>query len=58
MRQCQKTWTSTAAPAPHLAWRIGRYWHEGALTLNQLLVTAVVEGELPTDSIDQLVSIR
>lgn len=32
--------------------------HKGAITLNQLLVTAVVEGELPTDSIDRFVSIR
>ncbi|OBF60866.1 transglutaminase [Mycobacterium sp. 852002-53434_SCH5985345] len=32
--------------------------HKGAITLNQMLVTAVVDGELPVDSIDQLVSIR
>jgi transglutaminase-like putative cysteine protease len=32
--------------------------HKGAITLNQLMVTAVVEGDLPRDSIDQLVSIR
>jgi transglutaminase-like putative cysteine protease len=32
--------------------------HKGAITLNQLVVTAVVDGDLPTDSIDQLVSIR
>ena len=32
--------------------------HKGAITLNQLLVTAVVDGDLPRDSIDQLVSIR
>lgn len=45
-----------AGTPPRLANR--EIWHEGAITLNQLLVTAVVEGELPTDSIDQLVSIR
>jgi len=32
--------------------------HKGAITLNKLVVTAVVDGELPRDSIDQLVSIR
>lgn len=32
--------------------------HRGAITLNQLSVTAVVDGDLPHDSIDQLVSIR
>jgi transglutaminase-like putative cysteine protease len=32
--------------------------HKGAIILNQLVVTAVVDGELPVDSIDQLVSIR
>ena len=32
--------------------------HKGEITLNQLLVTAVVDGDLPADSIDQLVSIR
>ena len=32
--------------------------HKGAITLNQLVVTAVVDGDLPRDSIDQLVSIR
>jgi transglutaminase-like putative cysteine protease len=32
--------------------------HKGAVTLNQLAVTAVVDGDLPSDSIDQLVSIR
>jgi len=31
--------------------------HNGAITLNKLLVTAVVDGELPRDSVDQLVSI-
>ncbi|HEX2283909.1 MAG TPA: transglutaminase family protein [Mycobacterium sp.] len=31
--------------------------HRGAITLNRLAVTAVVDGELPRDSIDQLVSI-
>ena len=31
--------------------------HNGAITLNKLLVTAVVDGDLPRDSIDQLVSI-
>jgi hypothetical protein len=31
--------------------------HKGAITLNKLAVTAVVDGELPRDSIDQLVSI-
>ena len=32
--------------------------HNGAITLNKLVVTALVEGALPRDSIDQLVSIR
>lgn len=32
--------------------------HNGAISLNRLLVTAVVDGDLPQDSIDQLVSIR
>lgn len=32
--------------------------HNGAITLDKLLVTAVVDGDLPRDSIDQLVSIR
>jgi transglutaminase-like putative cysteine protease len=31
--------------------------HNGAITLNRLMVTAVVDGDLPRDSIDQLVSI-
>ncbi|MCH9728947.1 MAG: transglutaminase family protein [Actinomycetia bacterium] len=31
--------------------------HNGAITLNKLVVTAVVDGALPTDAIDQLVSI-
>jgi len=31
--------------------------HKGAITLNKLVVTAVVDGDLPRDSIDQLVSI-
>ena len=31
--------------------------HRGAITLSRLLVTAVVDGELPRDSIDELVSI-
>ncbi|MEM6107730.1 transglutaminase family protein [Mycobacterium sp. 050272] len=32
--------------------------HKGAITLTKLMVTAVVDGDLPGDSIDQLVSIR
>ena len=32
--------------------------HKGAITLNRLVVTAFVDGELPRDSIDQLASIR
>jgi transglutaminase-like putative cysteine protease len=32
--------------------------HKGAITLNRLEVMAVVDGDLPLDSIDQLVSIR
>ncbi|CAN5312816.1 transglutaminase family protein [soil metagenome] len=32
--------------------------HKGAITLNSATVTAVVDGELPKDSVDQLVSIR
>jgi transglutaminase-like putative cysteine protease len=31
--------------------------HDGAITLNRLLVTAVVDGDLPRDSIEELVSI-
>lgn len=32
--------------------------HKGAITLDRLVVSALVDGELPRDSIDQLVSIR
>ncbi|EUA27781.1 hypothetical protein I548_5890 [Mycobacterium intracellulare] len=32
--------------------------HKGAITLDRLVVSALVNGELPRDSIDQLVSIR
>jgi hypothetical protein len=32
--------------------------HMGTITLNKLVVTAAVDGDLPQDSIDQLVSIR
>lgn len=32
--------------------------HKGAITLNRMLVSAVVDGDLPRDSIDHLVSIR
>ncbi|GLP77543.1 putative transglutaminase-like protein [Mycobacterium antarcticum] len=32
--------------------------HKGAIVLNSMNVTAIVDGELPFDSIDQLVSIR
>jgi transglutaminase-like putative cysteine protease len=32
--------------------------HNGEITLHKLLVTAVVDGDLPRDSIDELVSIR
>jgi len=31
--------------------------HKGSITLNRLEVTAIVEADLPKDSIDQLVSI-
>lgn len=31
--------------------------HDGLITLNSMMVTAVVDGELPRDSVDQLVSI-
>jgi hypothetical protein len=31
--------------------------HRGAITLTKLAVTAIVDGYLPIDSIDQLVSI-
>jgi hypothetical protein len=31
--------------------------HGGAITLNKLAVTAIVDGDLPIDSIDQTVSI-
>jgi len=32
--------------------------HKGAITVNNMVVTATVDGDLPRDSIDQLVSIR
>jgi hypothetical protein len=32
--------------------------HKGQINLNQLVVTAIVDGDLPADSIDHLVSIR
>jgi hypothetical protein len=32
--------------------------HKGAITLKNMTVTAVVAGELPKDSVDQLVSLR
>lgn len=32
--------------------------HKGAINLNNMVVTATVDGELPRDSVDQLVSIR
>ncbi len=32
--------------------------HEGSITLNSMTVTAVVDGELPVDSVDQLVALR
>jgi len=32
--------------------------HKGAITLKNMTVTAVVAGELPEDSVDQLVSLR
>lgn len=32
--------------------------HKGTITLNQLTVTAIVDGDLPADSIDRLASIR
>jgi len=32
--------------------------HDGAITLTGTTVTAVVDGELPRDSVDQLVSLR
>jgi transglutaminase-like putative cysteine protease len=32
--------------------------HKGSITLNSAVVTAVVDGDLPKDSVDQLVSIR
>lgn len=32
--------------------------HNGAITLHDTAVTAIVDGDLPNDSIDQLVSIR
>ncbi|MGB2922925.1 MAG: transglutaminase, partial [Mycobacterium sp.] len=31
--------------------------HDGAITLDTLMVSAVVDGDLPRDSMDQLVSI-
>jgi transglutaminase-like putative cysteine protease len=32
--------------------------HHGAITLNAITITAIVDGELPIDSVDQLVSLR
>jgi hypothetical protein len=32
--------------------------HHGAITLNAMTITAIVDGELPIDSLDQLVSLR
>jgi transglutaminase-like putative cysteine protease len=32
--------------------------HKGSITLNKLVVSAIVDGDLPSDSIDQLASIR
>jgi len=32
--------------------------HKGAITLNSVVVTAVVDGDLPKDSVDQLVSLH
>jgi hypothetical protein len=32
--------------------------HDGSITLNSAVVRAVVDGDLPNDSIDELVSIR
>jgi transglutaminase-like putative cysteine protease len=32
--------------------------HKGSITLNSMTITAVVDGELPLDSVDQLVSLR
>ena len=32
--------------------------HNGSITLNAMMVTAFVDGELPIDSLDQLVSLR
>jgi hypothetical protein len=32
--------------------------HKGAISLNQLAMTAVVDGDLPRDSIEQLLCIR
>jgi transglutaminase-like putative cysteine protease len=32
--------------------------HHGAITLNAMTITAIVDGELPIDSVDQLLSLR
>jgi hypothetical protein len=32
--------------------------HHGAITLNAMMITAIVDGELPIDTLDQLVSLR
>jgi transglutaminase-like putative cysteine protease len=32
--------------------------HHGAITLNAMIITAIVDGELPIDTLDQLVSLR
>ena len=32
--------------------------YHGAITLNAMMITAIVDGELPIDTLDQLVSLR
>jgi transglutaminase-like putative cysteine protease len=32
--------------------------HHGAITLNAMTITAIVDGELPIDTLDRLVSLR
>jgi hypothetical protein len=32
--------------------------HHGAIMLNSMMITAIVDGELPFDTVDQLVSLR
>ena len=49
---------STAATGRDAADTAFRDNHHGAITLNAMTITAFVDGELPIDTLDQLVSLR